>query len=211
MAASLDAFEESPFADPDWIGSPPTWATNPQTAALAWQALCHPLLEKLHRVKGCWQPDEQGDPAPGILAAIALSWPSNPAQGFDDLDWGHDLVLFRERLNATLALLPKFGIDINASFPKAMPTDTGPAAKKLKIRNLSLLHAAAASGCLPAVRLLVEHGADDQVVDSDGCTPLQLAQREGHDLVALYLRVKNLRAQLENQPAPTLTETAPGQ
>lgn len=50
-----------------------------------------------------------------------------------------------------------------------------------------VLHSAVKRGHLERVKLLVEHGADVQAIDSDGVTLVTVALQNGHQLVADYL------------------------
>lgn len=49
------------------------------------------------------------------------------------------------------------------------------------------LHEAARDGQVRAVQLLLRYGADRNVRDADGLTPLDLARREGHDAIVALL------------------------
>jgi ankyrin repeat protein len=55
------------------------------------------------------------------------------------------------------------------------------------------LHWAAARGHMPCVEMLLQAGADANVPDASGATPLELAERCGHETVAFLLRYEASR------------------
>lgn len=58
-------------------------------------------------------------------------------------------------------------------------------------QNVSALHSAAHRGNLKLVELLVENGADIRAKMENGATPLDLAQKDGHEVVVAYLESKS--------------------
>jgi ankyrin repeat protein/beta-lactamase regulating signal transducer with metallopeptidase domain len=57
-----------------------------------------------------------------------------------------------------------------------------------KTGGQSPLHVSAAKGCKPAVELLVARGADPNLKDYDGRTPLALAREKGHNEIVEFLQ-----------------------
>ena len=54
----------------------------------------------------------------------------------------------------------------------------------------SVFFQAASHGHTDCVRMLLEHGADTQLTDSFGITPIQQAVNKGHDDIVALLRSK---------------------
>ena len=69
--------------------------------------------------------------------------------------------------------------------------------------EMVLLHNAVGSGNFPTVKWLISMGADVNSIDIDGSTPLDFAQRFGHDVIAEYLLtnggVTNLKVENKNE------------
>lgn len=57
-----------------------------------------------------------------------------------------------------------------------------------KTHGQSPLHVSATKGCKPAVELLVARGADPNLKDYDGRTPLALARENGHTVIVEFLQ-----------------------
>lgn len=56
------------------------------------------------------------------------------------------------------------------------------------VQGMTALHYAADRGFSDIVKLLVERGADTQALDSEGQTPLSLAELCEHDDIIAFLR-----------------------
>jgi len=54
--------------------------------------------------------------------------------------------------------------------------------------NWTPIHLAAREGHIDIVKLLIKHGSDRNLEDSEGNTPLDLAERENHNHIVIYLK-----------------------
>lgn len=77
----------------------------------------------------------------------------------------------KENYKLCKILLEK-GVDVNA----------------VQMQNVTALHSAVHRGNLEITKLLMENGADPSLKMDNGDTPLSIANREGHGLVAAYLK-----------------------
>ncbi|XP_076582101.1 cyclin-dependent kinase 4 inhibitor C isoform X1 [Chaetodon auriga] len=74
--------------------------------------------------------------------------------------------------------------------------------------GLTVMHDAAREGFADSVRVLVDHGADTNVVDDKGHLPLHLAAREGHLQVIRLLMGRTANPQKANGQGYTARQLA---